>query len=222
MDEKSIKIHFFDMDHTLINNDCDVSWKEFLVAEKIAPESDLELADKFFDDYNRGELDFDEFIRFQLNEFIGKTHEEMTEICRRHFLKIVKPKIYNSAIKRIQDLKKNGCEVYILTSTNTVIAESVAKFFGVDGLWGTELKIDENGKFDGKIDGIYAAQAGKVTKAEEFCRQRGVTLSDMAYYGDSINDANILQAVGKAYAVNPSAALRELAEKNNWEILEFK
>ena len=51
-----IKIHFFDMDHTLINNDCDVSWKEFLTEEKIAPSNAMEIADKFFDDYNRGEI----------------------------------------------------------------------------------------------------------------------------------------------------------------------
>ena len=38
---KKLKAHFFDMDHTLINADCDVTWKEFMVAEKQAPESDL-------------------------------------------------------------------------------------------------------------------------------------------------------------------------------------
>lgn len=217
-----IKIHFFDMDHTLINNDCDVSWKEFLMQEGLAPDDSMILADKFFDDYNRGELDFNEFIQFQLREFIGKNTAEMTEICYRHFEKIVKPKIYQDAFNYIQKLKKDGCQIYILTSTNTVIAKSVADYFGVDGLLGTELKIDENGKFDGKIDGIYAAQAGKVTKAEEFCNKNGLSMQDLAYYGDSINDANILSAVGKAYAVNPSSALKELAEKNNWEILTFK
>ncbi len=221
MTEKEIKIHFFDMDHTLINNDCDVSWKEFLMAENLAPANAMEIADKFFEDYNRGELDFEEFIDFQLQEFIGKTPAEMTEICNRHFLKFVKDKIYKSAFDLIQQLKKNNCKVYILTSTNTWIARSVADYFGVDGLLGTELKIDENGKFDGKIDGIYAAQAGKVTKAEEFCCQNNLSLQELAYYGDSINDADILSAVGKAYAVNPSKALRELAEKNNWEILSF-
>ena len=217
-----IKIHFFDMDHTLINNDCDVSWKEFLMQENLAPADSMILADKFFDDYNRGELNFNEFIQFQLREFIGKNMTEMTEICHRHFLKMVKPKIYQDAFNYIQNLKKDGCKIYILTSTNTVIARSVADYFQVDGLLGTELKIDENGNFDGKIDGIYAAQAGKVTKAEEFCRQNGLTMQELAYYGDSINDANILAAVGKAYAVNPSENLRKMANEKNWEILTFK
>ena len=38
-------IHFWDMDHTLIDNDCDVSWKEFLIAEGLAPAADRELVD---------------------------------------------------------------------------------------------------------------------------------------------------------------------------------
>ena len=33
----SPEFYFFDMDHTLIDNDCDVSWKDFMVAEKLAP-----------------------------------------------------------------------------------------------------------------------------------------------------------------------------------------
>ena len=43
-----MKLYILDMDGTLIDHDCDVSWKEFLVAEGIAPRSDLELAEKFF------------------------------------------------------------------------------------------------------------------------------------------------------------------------------
>ena len=69
----SAKVYFFDMDHTLIDNDCDVSWKEFTVAHGLAPRSHLEEAERFFDDYNRGCLDTAKFIRFQLSEFVGKT-----------------------------------------------------------------------------------------------------------------------------------------------------
>ena len=40
-----IDLYVWDMDHTIIDNDCDVSWKKFLVEKKIAPESDFEEAD---------------------------------------------------------------------------------------------------------------------------------------------------------------------------------
>ena len=80
-----IRAHFFDMDHTLIDADCDVTWKEFMLAEKLAPESAREQAEKFFEDYNLGRLDFEAFTRFQLAEFAGRTEAETAELCRRHF-----------------------------------------------------------------------------------------------------------------------------------------
>ena len=42
--------HIFDMDGTLVDNDCDVSWKLFLVAAGFAPKSDIELAHKYYDE----------------------------------------------------------------------------------------------------------------------------------------------------------------------------
>ncbi len=32
---KEPKIYLFDMDHTLIDNDCDVSWKQFVVRHNL-------------------------------------------------------------------------------------------------------------------------------------------------------------------------------------------
>ena len=45
-----VKLHIFDMDHTLINNDCDVSWKQFAVKHQYADASALQEADDFFED----------------------------------------------------------------------------------------------------------------------------------------------------------------------------
>ena len=86
------KLYIFDMDGTLIDNDCDVSWKEFLVAEGLAPRSDLALAKKFFDDYNAGTLRHEDFLAFQLREFVGRSVAEMAEVARRHFERVVRPK----------------------------------------------------------------------------------------------------------------------------------
>ena len=65
------EFYIFDMDGTLVDNDCDVSWKLFLVAAGFAPEGDVALAHKYYDDYAEGVLDLDEFLRFQLREFVG-------------------------------------------------------------------------------------------------------------------------------------------------------
>ena len=57
--------------------------------------------------------------------------------------------------------------------------------------------------------------------AEQWAARHGVTLADFAYYGDSVNDVQILEAVGFPNTVNPSGELRRIAEERNWPILNW-
>ncbi len=213
-------VFIFDMDHTLINADCDVTWKSYCVKHKLAPENALTLADEFFDQYNEGRLDINEFLLFQLREFIGNTPEVMAEHARRHFEEFIKPNIYAKALEKVQSLLAKNFPVAILTSTNEIIASPVADFFGIKTVLGTMLET-EHGVYTGRITGEYRAGAGKVAPAKDFAAGFGKTLADLEYYGDSINDRNILEVSGFPVAANPSKALRELAEASNWKIVNF-
>ena len=70
------EIHFWDMDHTVLNNDCDVSWKTFLVSRGYAPVGDLDEAAAFYEEYEQGVLRVELFNAFQLRDFSGKTWDE--------------------------------------------------------------------------------------------------------------------------------------------------
>ncbi len=215
-----IKFYWFDMDQTLIDNDCDVSWKEFLIAHDMAPANTQAMVDAFFDDYNNGCLDHDAFSRFQLAEFAGRTYDEMLPLVRNHFVEYALPRVYPEAKALFEELQESGERVGILTSTNTIIAQPVAEFFKVDLLLGTQLEV-KDGKYTGNYVPPFAGREGKVEILTEFSRMTKIAMSDMAYYGDSINDRFVLESVGHPVAVNPSAALRQVAVEKGWEILEF-
>lgn len=217
----SPEFYFFDMDHTLIDNDCDVSWKDFMVAEKLAPPEALKTAADFYQTYLEGRLDPDAFTLFQLNEFIGRTESEMSVLCRKHFEDMVKSKIYPEAETLVRKTIAAGRLVVLLTATNRLIAKPLADYFGIDRIVATELETDAGGRYTGKFTGVYAAAKGKVTLAEKFCRDNGLSLDNAAYYGDSINDRFILDAVGFPFVVNPDPDLKKLAMNNGWEILTF-
>ncbi|MCP3967779.1 MAG: HAD-IB family hydrolase [Lentisphaerae bacterium] len=215
------KIYFFDMDHTLINNDCDMSWKEFVVAEKLAGPEALKDADYFYERYVEGTLPVEEFMKFQLNEFIGHTEQEMLELSEKHFQDFVIGKIYKDAVKEVEACKGKNIPIVLLSATNRIIAAPVAKYFGFDSIVAVDLEKKED-CFTGYIKGVYTMGEGKVQAAAEYCDKHGFKLEDAAYYGDSVNDVNILSAVGFPYVVNPVPALREAADNNNWPILSFK
>ena len=219
--EKGASVFFFDMDHTLINADCDVTWKYFVVRHGLAPESALQEAERFFEDYNAGCLDEEKFHEFQFREFRGRTVEEMAILAEQHFEEFIRPKVYADAVACIRSAQNWGCPTAILTSTNSTIAGPVAAFLGIPVVLGTRLETT-GGRYTGRISGTYGVGQGKVVIASEYAREHGISLADFAYYGDSINDRNILEAVGFPCAVNPSAALRELAGAKGWRILNWK
>ena len=214
-------LHIFDMDGTLVDNDCDVSWKVFLVDIGVAPRGDLELAQKYYDDYAAGVLDFKEFLHFQLREFIGNTKAQMAELCQRHFDAVVRPKCRPCAADAVRAARGSGAVTTILSSTNTMISEPVRAFFGIDRTSGTTLELDEAGRFTGGIVGPYALGENKVAIMREMAAGLGITPAQVTAYGDSASDIALLSAVGHPFAVAPSAELRIEAEKRSWPVLEW-
>ena len=215
-----MKYYFWDMDHTIINNDCDVSWKEFLISEGIADESAQQLADQFYDDYKNNCLDDEAFMAFQLEEFAGKTINEMTLMCQAHFDKVVKQTIYNEARRMISDQLSAGDFVSLLTATNDVIARPLALELGIEHIIATNLEMVDD-KFTGKTTGIYCCAEGKLEKLKIYCQENGIDLSDVHYYGDSSSDIPVLEAVGFPFACNPMESLEFKATSESWPVLNF-
>lgn len=213
-------IHFWDMDHTVVGNDCDVSWKLFLIEKGLAPESDGQIIHEFYAQYRRDALDTIAYNEFQLRDLIGKTYEELEPLSREHFEHVVRQRVYPRAYAMVTEQRRRGDIACMVTATNPVVARPVAEFFGFDELLCTELEI-RDGRYTGKIIGDYRVGAAKVPLMEEACRRHGASLSEASYYGDSSADIPVLEAVGRPFAVNPPPALREHAARRGWTILEF-
>ena len=216
-----IAFHIFDMDGTLVDNDCDVSWKLFLVDAGLAPKSDIELAEKYYRDYVDGVLDLDAFLSFQLREFVGSTHAEMAALCQRHFDTVVRPKCRPGAIAAVREAAASGKPSTILSSTNTMISEPVRAFFGITETAGPTLELDASGRFTGKLVGDYTLGPQKVVRMRKMAEARGIDPKDIAAYGDSAADIPLLSNVGHPFVVAPSDELRAEALKRGWPILTW-
>jgi HAD superfamily hydrolase (TIGR01490 family) len=208
------------MDHTLVNNDCDVSWKHFLIDRGLAPATDLELIDFFYEQYSRGVLDDTAFVAFQLREFVGRGLDEIRAWSQQHFDERVRDLIYEGAMDRLRGQIRTGDRVCLLTATNRFIAEPVAAYCGFEDLIATDLEIVD-GRFTGKIEGAYCIAEGKVERLTVYCNDYGASPADASYYGDSIADIPVLTAVGYPVAANPVPRLREEADFKGWQVVDF-
>ena len=220
MSNPTPSLYLFDMDHTLIDNDCDVSWKEFLIAKGLASPAARLTAAHFFEQYNRGELKIDEFMAFQLAEFRGRTPAEMAQLAREHFHSFVRHTIYEEGRRLVADLLAAHIPVALLTSTNEVVAHPAAKALGITDILATPLEI-RNGKYTGKLGGAYCGGEGKIGAASQYCSIHGCTLAEAAYYGDSVADIPLLSVIGFPRPTNPSAALKTHALAHGWPVISF-
>ena len=81
-------------------------------------------------------------------------------------------------------LRKAGIACGILTSENSPIVKARAE----------KLKLDYLYLGVGSKD--QAGSLSKLQAAQEICNQLGITLADVCYVGDDINDVELLSAVG--------------------------
>lgn len=213
--------HFWDMDHTLIGCDCEVSWKRYMVETGLADVEDLALADRFFRDYEQGRLDAPAYLAFQLKDFRGREVREMEALAERHFRARVVQHVYPAALRMVQAQLAAEDLVVLLTATNKVIAGPVAEHFGIRTVVATEFEADK-GTFNGRLRGEYCLGPGKLARLQAFCEARELPLSQVHYYGDSLPDLHVLREVGHPVAVNPVPGLRQVAMEAGWKVLDFR
>jgi len=211
------KIVFFDMDHTLIDMDCDVSWKDFLADLGLAEPDERKQADFFFEQYQRGELDVEAFLQLQLRQFRSRTPGEMLPLLQRHFVERILPLVYPPAVDVVRSYQEAGIPTALLTATNEAVAGPVAEHFGFDAMLATRLAL-RDGRYTGEILPPYCIAAEKIGYARRHCEKHDFSLNEAAYYGDSVNDIPLLEAVGFPVAVNPNGKLEAVAIQRGWPI----
>lgn len=69
-----------------------------------------------------------------------------------------------------------------------------------------------------KIDYCFLGCKDKVAIATQLCKQLGITLADVAYIGDDLNDINLLKLVG--WAGVPSSASEYIKKLANVELVK--
>ena len=212
-----IELAIFDMDHTVLGNDCDHSWKYFLADEGFAPLAHRDEADRFLDLYHKGRTPINEFIEFQLNEFAGRSIAEIRTIADRHFEQRVRKLIYLQARNVIDKFNHDEIDTILLTGTNRIIANPIAKSLDVSRLIATEPEI-EDGYFTGRIDGPFLMKEVKFKSAKDLCSERNIDLDRVTYFADSITDVPLLEKVGYPVVINPRKDMLSIAKVNQWQI----
>lgn len=215
----------FDLDNTLINTDSDHAFPQFLIEKGIVDKEQTEAQnDKFYQDYQQGCLNIDEFLKFHLAPLTRFTMSELAQLHQEFTQKFIQPHISDMAKMLVQSHRNAGDELLVISSTNEFIITPICHLFGIENIIGTQLEIINN-RYTGNYIGTPSLKEGKITRLNQWLAHRGETLASYGktyFYSDSKNDLPLLRLVDEPVAVNPDAELLLEAQQKGWAILNFK
>lgn len=149
----------------------------------------------------------------------GWSIEKVRAIVAAEVPRLVSPAVYSEGVALIEEHRRAGRDVIIVSSSGSDIVEIIGELLGVDLAIGTRM-VAQDGHYTGEIE-FYAYGEGKAEAIRALARERGYDLAACYAYSDSITDLPMLEAVGHPTAVNPDAALRRAAIEREWSIAEF-
>lgn len=217
-----MSLAIFDLDNTLIADDSDYLWGQFLVDKGIVNKEYYEQANaKFYADYKQGTLDIEEFLQFSLKPLADNEPEQLYRWRNQFIQEIIQPILLQPAIDLVNKHKAKNDTLMVITATNRFITEPIIKLYGIDNLLATSPELINN-RFTGQFEGIPCFQEGKVKLLEQWLKNSSETLEHSWFYSDSHNDLPLLKLVENPVAVNPDDALELFAKDEGWPIISLR
>jgi HAD superfamily hydrolase (TIGR01490 family) len=215
---------FFDLDKTVIAKSSTLAFGRplykagFLGRRALAR---LSLAQVFYllfgADHDRLERARDELLTL----IAGWSRDDVEQLVRETLADFAAPLVYAEALFLIDEHKRKGRRVVIVSASPEEIVRPIAEYLGVDEVIATKVKCDERGRYLPEIE-VYAMGSGKAKAMLAMAELDEIDLEGSFAYSDSITDVPMLEVVGNPAAVNPEKELRKIAEEKDWPILEFQ
>ncbi len=217
-----MSLAIFDLDNTLISNDSDYLWGQFLVDQGIVNKEHYEAANaKFYDDYKQGSLDINEFLQFSLRPLSQHPVAQLFKWRKLFIKETIQPFLLDKAQTLVDKHRQQGDTLLVITATNRFITEPIVNLYGIKHLLATTPEL-KNGAYTGRVDGIPCFQAGKVTLLNQWLKNSSETLDESVFYSDSHNDLPLLKKVDHPVAVDPDEKLQAVAMELNWSIISLR
>lgn len=217
-----MSLAIFDLDNTLIADDSDFLWGQFLVDHGIVDKAYYEKAnEKFYEDYKRGDLDIVEFLDFCLGPLALHDAQQLYRWREQFIETVIKPVTLAAARELVEKHRAAGDTLLVITATNHFVTEPIVKLYGIDNLIATTPEF-KNGQFTGKFIGTPCFQEGKVKRLQEWLASTQHDLEGSCFYSDSINDLPLLKLVDNPVAVDPDEKLAEAAQQAGWPIISLR
>ncbi|WP_062313929.1 HAD family hydrolase [Demequina rhizosphaerae] len=151
----------------------------------------------------------------------GWSVAEMTAVAEEVYDELLASRVYPGTKAIIDEHLERGDEVWFVTASPVEVGRLIARRIGATGALGTVAE-HRDGHYTGRLESDFLHGPAKATAVRALAAERGIDLAASHAYGDSVNDAAMLEVVGHPCTINPDPRMRRVAKERGWEVREFR
>ncbi len=218
--QNRVKIAVFDIDGTLLlRTSAETQLIRFLYKKNVIKAYDL--LKSIINSLSHIFKGIDEVIYRKSGYLKGIEKKIVISHLFQLFDEYIWPKVLRDLLNRIEKFKKENYEIVIISGTLDFLLNTFIKKLCADGGIGSHMEID-NGKFSGRITGVYPYKKGKIKALEQYLDGREVDYEASYAFADSLADRHLLKLFGNPVVVNPRPLLWLMAKKEGWKIINLR
>ncbi|HXN53423.1 MAG TPA: HAD-IB family hydrolase [Candidatus Acidoferrum sp.] len=140
------------------------------------------------------------------------------------------PRFFPEGVDQVAWHAQQGHAIVLVSGTLALLAQEIALALvvrlAVRGIAASvavcATRLEENeGRWTGRIVGDAMFGEAKARAVRRLAVEKGFELAQCCAYGDRASDRWMLEAVGRAVAVNPSRRMERLARRRGWSMLKW-
>lgn len=212
---------FFDLDGTLLTVNSGRLWMLYERREGRLNLWQLLQGSFYLLAYRVSVLDMDRVMEKALATVMGQEEDLIRRRTEEWFEREVKRFFAPGAAAVLEEHRRQGRPLVLLTSSSPYESQAACRTFGLDDFISTRYQV-QNGRFTGKLLGPACYGEGKIYWADRYAAEHGIDLGQSFFYADSHSDRPMLERVGFPQVVNPDARLARYARRRGWPAHDWR
>jgi len=217
--EKSVlalspSIAVFDCDGTLWSGDAGYGFMVWSIETGLVSRNAADWIDSRYRQYLAGEISEAAMCGEMVQIYAGLQEEEIRRAAAEYFRLHIESHIFSELRSLVSRLQKDGVEIWAVSSTNNWVIEEGVRHFDIPDsrVLSARVRVADDGHITSDLIAVPTDEA-KATALQEV----GIPRPD-AVFGNSVHDAAMLAIARRAFPVNPTPALAEIAAQRNWTV----
>jgi len=209
------RVAAFDCDGTLWFGDSGMKFMYWEIEEGLISPDAASWMLRRYDEYTAGKVSEDDICGEMVQIHRGIEEDRIRSFAARFAKSNVMPHVFPEMRILVEALRRQGCDIWAVSSTNNWVIEEAVKAVGIPADRVLAVRVDIK-------DGIATDRLGEMTSGPGKARAlRRVLEKPLGVsFGNSIFDLEMLELARTPFPVNPNDDLRKIAEERGWRFYQ--